>query len=101
MIIYSVTININQDIEAEWLEWMRLVHIPDVMQTGCFSNFYLNRLIEPESQQGTNTYNIQYECSSLEKIIEYQKNFAQKLQAEHTEKFNNQFVAFRTLLERL
>ncbi|MCS6904709.1 MAG: DUF4286 family protein [Bacteroidia bacterium] len=101
MIIYSVTININQSIEAEWLEWMLKVHIPEVMQTGCFLNYYINRLIEPESQEGTSTYNIQYECLSLEMINKYQQSFAKQLQAKHTEKFNNQFVAFRTLLERL
>jgi hypothetical protein len=35
----------------------------------------------------------------MESYEEYRKNFAPALQAEHTAKFKDRFVAFRTLLE--
>jgi hypothetical protein len=37
VIIYSVTVSIEQDSSAEWLEWMTSVHIPDVMNAGYFA----------------------------------------------------------------
>ncbi len=37
MIIYNVTVKIDNDVVAEWLNWMQTVHIPDVMQTGYFT----------------------------------------------------------------
>jgi len=36
MIIYSVTVNIDDSVHDEWVTWMKEVHIPDVMATGYF-----------------------------------------------------------------
>jgi len=98
-IIYNVTINIDDDIKEEWLQWMKTVHIPDVMATGCFEEFKICRLLV-EEEKGT-TFAIQYTAKSLEAFENYQKNFASALQKEHSEKFKEKFVAFRTLLEDL
>src|SRR4051812_17233212 len=38
MIIYSVTITLQASIESDWVEWMKSVHIPEVLRTGCFSD---------------------------------------------------------------
>ena len=35
-IIYNVTVNIDDSVHDEWLEWMQTQHIPDVMSTGYF-----------------------------------------------------------------
>ncbi len=45
MIIYNVTININHDVHDNWLDWMRSVHIPDVMATGMFLESKMLRLL--------------------------------------------------------
>ena len=37
MIIYKVGNGIDAPIELEWFDWMRRVHVPDVVRTGCFS----------------------------------------------------------------
>ena len=36
MIVYNVTVNIDADVQERWIEWMKEVHIPDVMATGLF-----------------------------------------------------------------
>ena len=36
MIVYNVTCNVENPMASEWLEWMKTVHIPEVMATGCF-----------------------------------------------------------------
>jgi hypothetical protein len=36
MILYNVTVSIDESVEKEWLQWMKEVHIPDVMNTGLF-----------------------------------------------------------------
>ena len=33
MIIYNVTVGVDKSIEADWLAWMKEVHIPDVIKT--------------------------------------------------------------------
>lgn len=101
MILYSVTLNLNSEIEIEWLEYMQQTHIPAVMATGFFESFTLLRLINPSSEEGTRTYNVQYTCESLGRLAVYQRDHAPALQAEHTEKFQNQFVAFRSVLQKV
>ena len=98
MIIYNVTINIEESISQEWMGWMQKTHIPEVMNTGMFVSAKMTRVMV-EEQMGGITYSIQYSCESKSKLDEYQVQFAQKLQQKHTKKFEGKFVAFRTLLE--
>lgn len=101
MIIYSVTISIEESLKDEWLDYMTGQHIPDVMATGYFSSHSLQRLVAPEPEPGSLTYNIQYVTESMGKLQAYMELRAPALQAEHTEKFGARFVAFRSVLERL
>ena len=97
MIIYNVTVNIDEAVHQEWLKWMKEKHIPDVMNTGCFLENKICRLLNVEDEGST--YSIQYTCNSMDDYEEYQQNHAPGLQKEHAEKYKDKFVAFRTLLE--
>ena len=102
MIIYSVTVSIDVQIEADWVQWMKEVHIPDVMATGLFLGQNMHRLIDPPPHTpGTATYNIQYELASMPDYVNYQENHAAALQEDHTSRYKDRFVAFRTILERI
>ena len=64
MIIYNVTVNIEDDVHDEWLAWMKQNHIPDVLATGKFTDARICKLLVDE-QQGT-TYTVQYTCDSMD-----------------------------------
>lgn len=99
MIIYNVTVNVENDIREEWLKWMKQKHIPEVMATGYFIENKICKVLVDE-EQGT-TYSVQYTCASMDKLKEYQQNCAPILQKEHAEKYGTKALAFRTLLEVL
>ncbi len=96
MIVYNVTVSIDPQIEKEWLSWMRTIHIPDVMSTGCFRDSKLCRVHGEE--EGGLTYAITYVAHSQAIFDQYQKEFSPRLQAEHNQKFGGKFAAFRTML---
>jgi phosphoribosylamine-glycine ligase len=98
MIIYNVTVNIEESIEQEWLQWMKDTHIPDVMKTGMFLSSKMTHVLV-EEQMGGKTYSIQYTCENKETLDEYEQNYAPALQKDHNDKYQGKFVAFRTLLE--
>lgn len=98
MIIYSVTISIDNQLEHEWIKWMQTVHIPQVMATGCFVNFTFFRLLTKVEDEGA-TFNLQYHARSMEEYVDYQDNYAPALQEDMASKYRNQYGAFRTLLE--
>lgn len=97
MIIYNVTVNVDDSIHDEWLAWMKQVHIPDVMKTGIFHDYRLCKVLSDEDTG--RTYSFQYSCESMEKYERYISDFAPALRQTVSEKFGDKFIAFRTLLE--
>jgi hypothetical protein len=98
MIIYNVTIKVQHDIAAEWLEWMKKEHMPELMKTGLFLDYRLCRLLEQDELEGI-TYTAQYFCDSLEHYNTYISEYAQKLRDKGFARFGNKFIAFRTVME--
>lgn len=99
MILYNVTVKIENEIQQDWLNWMKTVHIPDVMATGCFSENKIMCLLEPPPDGQGTTYAIQYFCNDLDTLKQYWKIHAPSLQADHTERYKGRFVAFRTVMQ--
>ena len=97
MILYNVTINIDTDIHDEWLSWMKTVHIPEVMQTGCFIENKVCRILAEE--EGGKSYAFQYLCESMDHFNTYEHQYASSLQQKHTDRYSGKFGAFRTILE--
>ena len=98
MLLYNVTVKINKDVEEEWLQWMRDVHIPEVMNAGMFIESHICRLLyQPEEDDPT--YVIQYVCKNRKLLDHYFEKHAPALREEHDKRYKNQFIAFRTVME--
>ena len=96
--IYNVTVSISGAIEKDWSSWMKDVHIPDVLKTGCFVKARMMKLVE--GNQGPDpTFAIQYEFENTDHLEKYRSQFAEKLQKDHMDRYEGQFAAFRTVLE--
>ncbi|MFZ4543740.1 MAG: DUF4286 family protein [Saprospiraceae bacterium] len=97
MLIYNVTINIDEAVADEWVNWMKTEHMPDVVATGCFQEFRLCRIFGEE--QGGRAYAAQYLCENMASFDQYQLEHAPRLQAQTKERYGDKFAAFRTLME--
>ena len=97
MIIYNVTVKVDHAVATEWLAWMLEVHIPEVMNTGLFTENHVLKVLVEDSEGLT--YSIQYYCKNMADYEKYRDEFAPALQAETQKKYKEHFVAFRTLLE--
>ena len=97
MIIYNVTVSVEESVKNEWLNWMKTEHIPEVMACGIFTKAQINRVIVQADSD--NTFAIAYTCSSMKELHQYQIKFAAELQKKHNEKFKEKTIAFRTLME--
>jgi hypothetical protein len=100
MLLYNVTVGIDQQAEQEWLTYMKEKHIPAVMRTGMFVNSKIYKVLH-DSEDGTISYSIQYFAESIENVQQYLETFAPKLIEDHRQRFLNRHVAFRTLLEEI
>lgn len=100
MIVYNVTVKIDSGIEKDWVQWMRDVHIPDVMATGCFLRHDMMKLRYPLDEDGS-TYAIQYQCKDMSVLEKYHKEHALSLRQDHLERYGDKALAFRTILEKI
>ncbi len=100
MLLYNVTVSVDQRMADEWLSWMKNEHIPEVMATGMFAMHRICKLVQPAPQPDEGiTYAIQYYCDSQEQLNRYFAEYAPGLQKAHTLKFGQHTAAFRTVLE--
>jgi len=98
MLIYNVTINIDESVHDQWLDWMKDKHLPDMLATGKFSHAKMVKVLVEEDMGGI-TYSVQYTTQSRDTLEAYYKEDADRLRADVQKMFPNKFVAFRTELE--
>jgi Domain of unknown function (DUF4286) len=98
MIIYNVTVKVNNEIAADWLDWLRAEHIPAMKATGCFTHATILRLLETDDADGP-TYAVQYFAESRGMLNNYLELHAATLRAQGLEKWGAGFIAFRSIME--
>lgn len=99
--MYVVSIAVDVDRADEWEAWMRSVHVPDVMETGCFAEAVLARdaahVAAGSPDALRRAYRVQYRAHDHAALEQYQAEHATRLQAEHTERYAGAFQASRNL----
>ena len=97
MIIYNVTVSVEESITQDWLDWMKSEHIPEVMACGIFVKAQINKVITQDDSN--NTFAIAYTCKNINILHQYQNKFSVALQEKHIKRYGDKTVAFRTIME--
>jgi hypothetical protein len=97
-IIYNVTIKVDAAIADAWLQWLQEEHLPEMMQTGCFSSSRVVRLLEVDDSEGP-TYAVQYGAESKADYNRYITRYATVLQKKSHDKWGNRVIAFRSVMQ--
>ncbi len=98
MIIYNVTVNIQESVHNQWLNWMQTKHIPEILATKKFSSARIVKVLIEEEMGGT-TYSVQYTTDSKATLNKYYDEDAPKFKEEGQQLFGDKMLAFRTELE--
>ena len=98
MIIYNVTVKVDADAANDWVMWMKGEHMPELMQTGLFTNSRLCHLLEQDELEGC-TYVAQYFCEGIAQYNSYISEHAQQMRDKAFARFGAKFTAFRTIME--
>ncbi|REE05901.1 DUF4286 family protein [Marinoscillum furvescens] len=101
MILYNVTVSVAPQVEQDWLTWMKDVHIPEVMRTGCFAEHKFLRLLNESPEAEGSTYAVQYFAPGKAELDTYLADHAPALRQKHLERYQDKALAFRTLLEEI
>ncbi|MEN2280669.1 DUF4286 family protein [Algoriphagus sp. SE2] len=98
MILYNITFTVNNEIEEDFVQWMKDTHIPDIFATGLFLEHKFFRLLNSPDDSVTN-YSLQFFTENTQKLIEYESRFAQALRYETQARYGEKAIPFRTLME--
>jgi hypothetical protein len=98
MIIYNVTIKIQNTIHQQWLIWLKDEHIPEILNTGCFTQSNVLQLLETDDSEGP-TYAVQFHAESKAQYNRYLELFSGELRKKSYEKWGDQFIAFSSLMQ--
>lgn len=101
MIIYNVTIKTDADITKSWLQWMKEEHLPEMMETGLFTEYRLCQLLDQEDSDDSATFVIQFHCQNKVDYQKYIDQHAQEMRERGYQKFGNKFAGFRTIMKVL
>ncbi len=98
MILYNVTIKVQHSIHKEWLQWLKEIHVHDIMQTECFSSFKILQLLEIDEAEGP-TYAVQYFAESKALYNLYIEKFSKQMRDNSFAKWGDKFIAFRSVMQ--
>ena len=98
MIVYNVTTKVTTGIQQQWLQWIKEEHIPDIINTGCFTHASVFQLLENDDSEGP-TYAVQYFAESKSLYNNYMEKYAAVMRQKAFDKWGNQFIAFRSLMQ--
>jgi hypothetical protein len=98
MFIYNITTKVTWAIHDEWIEWMKEIHTLEVVNTGCFANVTILRLLDIDEDEGP-TYAVQYLAESKALYNRYIEKYAPTFRQELFDKWGDNFIAFRSLMQ--
>lgn len=97
MIVYAVTSEVEVQAAGEWLAWMRDIHVPEVLATGCFTGCRIAELEEPPPPPGHVTFVFEYDAPTAELLARYFEQFAPALRQSATTRYGPAVRATRTV----
>lgn len=97
-VLYNITTKVTPEIAEAWLQWMQEEHIPAILATGLFTEHRLFRLLDQDDSEGP-TYSLQLTAHHRNQYEAYLQQFAPDLREATYQKWGNQFISFRSLLE--
>ena len=100
MFIYNITVKVNHAILDKWLQWQYEILIPEIMATGLFYEYRFYQLLEQDEEEGK-TFVIQFLANAKSDYDKYILDFAPQLRAKGLEKWGDQIIAFRSLLQNV
>lgn len=97
MLLYNITYAVPVAIHAEWIEWMKNTHIPEIMSSGLFQRHQILRLLEMDETESI-TFAVQFYAESEDKYRLYATEYAPELRLKAQAIWGDQVIGFRTTM---
>jgi hypothetical protein len=96
MFIFNITVNIQEDIQEAWVDWVKHTYMPRMLSLDTFSKAVMTRVLV-EEEMGGYTYSIQYTAPNKTKLESFRVKNRNPF-GETPMLFKDKFVYFTTEL---
>ncbi|WP_407428555.1 DUF4286 family protein [Arcticibacter sp.] len=97
MVLYNLTIIVDETINAEWQSWVKTAFIPKISETNLFISHRLLKVLNSPNEGVT--YCLQFVAENAVKYETFASDHAPAIMELHAQKFGNQCVSFSSLME--
>ena len=98
MIIYNITTKVHHSIALEWLQWLKEIHVKEVMESNCFTEFKIVKLLEIDETDGP-TFAVQFAAESKGLYNRYIEKFAGEMRKQSFDKWGDKFISIWTVMQ--
>lgn len=98
MVIINQTFNVEQPILSQWIDWLKIVYIPEVMSSGLFTDHKILRLLSEDAANGQ-TFAVQFSMPSATYVNISENEFMDKYESLARKNFGDKVLFFRSVLE--
>ena len=98
MIIYNITTKVHNSIAADWMQWLKNIHVKEVMESDCFTEYKIVKLLEIDETDGP-TFAVQFFAESKGLYNRYIEEFAGEMRKRSFEKWGDKFISIRTVMQ--
>ena len=97
MLLYNVTVIIEEKVADHWCDWMKNNHIPQLMDSGCFQSHQMFRIIDSPNEGVS--FSVQFTVGTERDYESFKNNFEQAFIGEMYAGYPDKLVAFSTVME--
>lgn len=97
MILYNITVIIEEGIETDWLKWINESFIPDALSSNLLVSSRLLKVLDSPNEGIT--YCLQFIADNIQNYDEFKNLHAAILLDAHTAEFKNKSVFFSSVME--
>jgi hypothetical protein len=97
MLLFNVTIIVEEPTANDFLRWMKDVHIPTLMEKDCFVSHRLLKIVDSPNEGVT--YSVQFIAEDEQHFNNFKENFEPQFTADIYNNYPNKLVTFSTLME--
>ena len=83
---------VHESIHSPWLQWLKEVHVPEVLATNCFTKATIAKLLEIDDSEEP-AYAVQYLAESKASYNLYIEKYTDLLRQKSFDQWGNQFIA--------
>ena len=102
MVLYNITLNIDNDITEACLDYLKRFYVPQATQSGVMHSLKIHKVLPyDDSDAQSGSYAIQFNVKNVDTLNYWIEHEGQHISKRLVERFGDKVAGFTTVLEEI